>query len=850
MIVLSLALLSTATLADVPGLMNYQGTLVDGDGVALDTTVSMAFSIYADSTGGSAKWTETQPAVTVSSGIFNVLLGSMNTIEDTVFNDPERWLGIQVGGDPELQPRQRIASAGYSFMSAESDTANYARSTSAASDGDWTIAGSDMYSNVPGFVGVGTSSPSFKLDIRGSHPDDGVVFGIGNSDLSHRLIIFGGRQNDPNPLIQWKDGDPLRFSTDQGGWSEKMRITSDGKVGIGTETPAAKLDVQGTLNVGLEDSVGYDVNFYNSTHDGGRFFWDEDKMALRVGRDSDGTHWSPGSVGYYSLATGVNTKASGNWSTAIGSHTTASGIYSTAIGGGATASGDMATVGGGYDNTASGDYATVSGGFNNTASADYVVVGGGNDNTVDAIYATVSGGYHNAARGDMATVGGGIRDTVRAVYGGVAAGYSNLAGDEAADTSALVGGGYDNLATAKCATVSGGRNNTASGSNSTVGGGWVNIASDIYATVSGGYQNTASDSNSTVGGGYNNTSSSSYATIGGGRNNTASTSYTIVGGGYDNAANGYMATVGGGNADTVKAHYGGVAAGYSNLAGDYFADSCAFVGGGYNNSATAKFATVGGGYNNSASYRGATVGGGYDNTANDSYTTVGGGFSNYSAGPYSFTVGYDSSVPSSRSNSAAFNGQLATSSGQTRVGNISKASGAFTIDHPTQPLNRILNHYFVESPEMVLIYRGVATIGPDGHTEVHLPDYFDALNRNPMVQLTGVGTSDVYVAEKVIGNRFVIGGKPNTEVYWTVTGDRKDPSAEITRILMPVEQLKEGDLSGHSLDDDYLASTMSQLERMGQAGKFSFRTQVGHEKYERSVRALERPEQMEPGRRD
>ena len=52
----------------VPGLMSFQGTLTDEFGVAMDTTVSMAFSIYTGSTGGTLKWTETQPAVVVSLG--------------------------------------------------------------------------------------------------------------------------------------------------------------------------------------------------------------------------------------------------------------------------------------------------------------------------------------------------------------------------------------------------------------------------------------------------------------------------------------------------------------------------------------------------------------------------------------------------------------------------------------------------------------------------------------------------------------------------------------------------------------------------------------------------------------
>lgn len=132
---------------------------------------------------------------------------------------------------------------------------------------------------------------------------------------------------------------------------------------------------------------------------------------------------------------------------------------------------------------------------------------------------------------------------------------------------------------------------------------------------------------------------------------------------------------------------------------------------------------------------------------------------------------------------------------------------------------------------MVLLNRGIAYIGPDGRAEVHLPDYFDALNRNPMIQPTGVGTYEVYVVENVKGNRFLIGGKPGTQVYWQVTGERKDPSAEITRILRPVEQLKTEGLAGRSLDDHFLVGTKEQLDRMGYGGKFSFRTPQARGRY-------------------
>jgi len=84
------------------------------------------------------------------------------------------------------------------------------------------------------------------------------------------------------------------------------------------------------------------------------------------------------------------------------------------------------------------------------------------------------------------------------------------------------------------------------------------------------------------------------------------------------------------------------------------------------------------------------------------------------------TAGCD--VSSLYYNSAAFNGQTATASRQTRVGTISKASGTFAVDHPLDPLNRILNHYFVESPQIVLIYRGMAdrTRGPCGSASSQL----------------------------------------------------------------------------------------------------------------------------------
>ena len=80
--------------------------------------------------------------------------------------------------------------------------------------------------------------------------------------------------------------------------AEKMRITSDGKVGIGAAAPAALLHVQGTVQVGYND-VGYDVIFYGAAS-GAFMQWDEDENSLVVrGAAAD----AAGSTGRLSLET-------------------------------------------------------------------------------------------------------------------------------------------------------------------------------------------------------------------------------------------------------------------------------------------------------------------------------------------------------------------------------------------------------------------------------------------------------------------------------------------------------------------------------------------------------------------
>ena len=159
---------------------------------------------------------------------------------------------------------------------------------------------------------------------------------------------------------------------------------TNNRVGIGTTTPSAKLDVE--VSSGGAATIGSSLN--SATGD----------YAVAMGGDTTASGPSATAMGYrtnasgfYSTAMGFWTTALGSTSTAMGAYTTASGTssvamgsntdaigsYSTAMGRTTNASGDYSTAMGAYT-IASGDYSTAMG-REIQAGADYVVAIGLDD---------------------------------------------------------------------------------------------------------------------------------------------------------------------------------------------------------------------------------------------------------------------------------------------------------------------------------------------------------------------------------------------------------------------------------------------------------------------------------------
>jgi len=233
-----------------------------------------------------------------------------------------------------------------------------------------------------GNVGIGTDSPSAGLHLKGDWFPNSFMFlesGIGH-DAGFRF--YEGTDAKWHIFNQAGAGGLAILNS---AFHPALFVKqSDGNVGIGTTTPSALLHTSGT-GTG-EGNVLFAGVYKTSNHGdppasgaGTRMMWYPDKAAFRVGHVS-GTHWDKDSIGIYSVAMGLSTKAKGLRSTAMGSATNASGDYSTAMGSTTTASGSSSTAMG-FWTTASGAHSTAMGNYT-TASGEYSTAMGRRSNAV------------------------------------------------------------------------------------------------------------------------------------------------------------------------------------------------------------------------------------------------------------------------------------------------------------------------------------------------------------------------------------------------------------------------------------------------------------------------------------
>ena len=119
---------STAALAAI-GPMNYQGRLLNDQGIPVTGSYTFKVRIWNAASGGTLKYAEQHNNVAVNDGVYSFLVSTGTVLSGTwdinLWNEPQMFLEIEVNGET-LTPRSRIAAAPYAYQANLALTTNNA----------------------------------------------------------------------------------------------------------------------------------------------------------------------------------------------------------------------------------------------------------------------------------------------------------------------------------------------------------------------------------------------------------------------------------------------------------------------------------------------------------------------------------------------------------------------------------------------------------------------------------------------------------------------------------------------------------------------------------------------------
>ena len=222
-----------------------------------------------------------------------------------------------------------------------------------------------------GNVGIGTTTPSAKLQVENS---GSVAININDSSNSQIPTINFQQGGTTKAFIE--GGVNLSSRMDLGvGNNRIITLASTGNVGIGTTTPAYKLDVIGNARITDGLTVTGSLIVTGSTSIRGTL--NQASSSFATGLFAHAQGFAVTSTGDYSHAEGYGTNAIGNSSHAEGNTTTATGEGSHAEGSSTVANGQYSHAEG-LGTIAQGAYQHVQGQYNQSSSAQGAfIVGNG-----------------------------------------------------------------------------------------------------------------------------------------------------------------------------------------------------------------------------------------------------------------------------------------------------------------------------------------------------------------------------------------------------------------------------------------------------------------------------------------
>jgi hypothetical protein len=230
----SMFLIAIAVLAQTPKAFKYQAVARESNGnIIANGEVSFRMSIIQGALPGTVVYSETFGVPTNEFGVVTMDIGKGTVVSGN-------FAAIDWGITPMYLKTEFDPSGGETYQNM--GTSEMLSTPFALYDGDWRISGNNMYSSLPGNVGIGTTTPGNKLEISGAEsvaglrvrygPTYGSLFGEFKHAGSGGLLI------NSNAGGGWAD---MSFQTDG---TTRMFIESAGNVGIGTTTPGSRLVVK------------------------------------------------------------------------------------------------------------------------------------------------------------------------------------------------------------------------------------------------------------------------------------------------------------------------------------------------------------------------------------------------------------------------------------------------------------------------------------------------------------------------------------------------------------------------------------------------------------------------------
>jgi len=166
-------------------------------------------------------------------------------------SSPEKILHIKTSVNNTAFARiESTATDSYPTLSLKNDAREYQLTTHGPLGDKFTIydgtAGAHRFViDSSGNVGIGTTSPSANLHVSSSGD---TIARITSADGNGAFLDLGDASDPDGGRIVYDSGSNLGFSTAS---TERMRIDSSGRVGIGTSSPSRPLTVNGNNGTGM-----------------------------------------------------------------------------------------------------------------------------------------------------------------------------------------------------------------------------------------------------------------------------------------------------------------------------------------------------------------------------------------------------------------------------------------------------------------------------------------------------------------------------------------------------------------------------------------------------------------------